>query len=334
METVVEDKSFHKYFKHISIPHEVWIYKGKVVGITASDYVNETNIETVLSGKTVNWPVKNDFIVYNGSQYPLFNLLSNKSILKSYSVMGGYLVNGKQLGHSGTLRDSVTKTIRSFYLNKSILEIYNTSWSKIVGFANLSMPVSALSGTNYIHWEVADRNKYITSEANSAEWLVKNGICYESVFPDIGQTLEELTAETIADLDRLLGLHVRWEKRKEKVWLLVRTSKIDKIKSKKTIGLDANGYSSDFNYKKIGNLVQLRDVSLSPLLSRMNQEEGNPYVFDETGYKGNVDLDINISSWNDLNLIRKALQIYDLDLKEEERLVDKLVFTETKNNIN
>ena len=46
--SVVADKILNSYFKHTGEPHEVWIYKGKIVAITYGDYVDEDNISRVL----------------------------------------------------------------------------------------------------------------------------------------------------------------------------------------------------------------------------------------------------------------------------------------------
>ncbi len=82
--------------------------------------------------------------------------------------------------------------------------------------------------------EVSDKAKYVFDRkaAYSPEWIRKNGICFESVYADTGQSDKQVYQSVVKDMDRLLGLSVRWEKRKEKVMVLVRTAKVDKIKNK------------------------------------------------------------------------------------------------------
>lgn len=70
--TVVEDQQFEKYFPHEAVPHEVWIYKGKVIGITEAEYVDSHNIQQVLNRKIPNWPLKNDYYAFNGNKEQLF----------------------------------------------------------------------------------------------------------------------------------------------------------------------------------------------------------------------------------------------------------------------
>jgi len=64
------------------------------------------------------------------------------------------------------------------------------------------------------------------------------------------------------------------------------------------------------------------------LVTVLNNVPTNPYVYDGTGYKGEGMMQLGVSDWTDIPAIRKAIQPYGLDLKEEEREVDKFVFTE------
>jgi uncharacterized protein (TIGR03435 family) len=182
---------------------------------------------------------------------------------------------------------------------------------------------------NQVVWEVADRSGYTyDSKAVSGyeqDWIRKHGICFESVHPDTGQTDKDVYKSVIADMNHLLGLNVRWERRREKVLVLVRATDEDRLKSKvHIIQTDAHGEDPRETVK--GSSYRFRDWSLSNLSYRLNQQESNPYVFDETHYKGHVDMDLDIPSWTDIPAIRKALRAYGLDLKEEERPVDKFVF--------
>lgn len=329
--SVVEDKLFDSYFRHQGVPHEVWIFKGKVIAITSPDYVDAYNIKKILDGQSINWPVKYDFYTFDGTKKSLFQTdenqidVGNTSI--SYAAISDYKegVNSVGLtGGSGIVRDKKKKTVRTFFLNQPIYTSYFLNWTKIIKPGSLKKPSSYGIGPNEIIWENADPSKYMYSSRSGylAEWIRKNGVCFESLYPDTGQTDQEVYKSIIRDLNHLFGLHVSWEKRKEKVLLLLRKDTNTELKSKKI--LDENeAYISNK-----GDLQQFRDLPLSSLVFRLNQEEKNPYVFDESGYTEHVDLDLHFSSWTDIPAIRKAIAVYGLELKEEERLVDKLVFTE------
>lgn len=329
LSSVVEDKIFASYFRHQTIPHEVWVYKGKVIAITTEQYVDETNIQKVLNGESIKWPVKNDFYSFDGSKEPLFKLNKaqiNPSSIIHYAAISGYKegVNSEGLtGGSGIIRDQTEKTIRVFFLNQAIFTSYELNWRNLVNPKMLSKPSASIM-PNQIVWEVADKSKYKYEFKTDyqANWIRNNGICFESLSQDTGQTTLDISTSIIKNLNYLLGLNVRWEKRKEKIFILVRTSNNDKLKSKTVLA----DFKDQFTTK--GTTQRFRATSLSNVIYRINQQDQNPYVFDETNYKDEVDLDLNINSWTDITAIKKALLIYDLDLKEEERLVDKFVFTE------
>ncbi|SEB21647.1 FKBP-type peptidyl-prolyl cis-trans isomerase [Pedobacter hartonius] len=312
--SVVEDKLFSTYFKHKTIPHEVWVYNGKVIAITTPDYVNAEQIKKVLTGEPINWPVKYDFYRFDGSK-PLFATDTNQIDLTStslkYAAISDYKegINSEGLtGGSDILRDSVKKIVRAYFLNQPIYTSYLLNWMIVKPMNNLVKP-GILVAPNQIVWEVADRSKYLFDPKLSyqQEWIRKNGICFESVNPDTGQTDQQVHQTIISDLDRLLGLYVRWEKRKEKVWIL---RKLDGGKNK----LQKKGTD------------KIEELSTGGLVYFLNQQENNPYVFDETGI--DKKLPLYISSWTNLPEIAAELNDYGLKLEEQEREIDKLIFTE------
>lgn len=332
--SVVEDRILSSYFRHQTIPHEVWIYKGKVVAITTDQYVDRENIQKILNGEPIEWPVKNDFYLAYQGQKPLFELnavQANPSTILQYAAISGYKerVNSEGLtGGSGIIRDQKNKKIRTFFINQSILVAYEMNWRSLIQPKTLVRPSLSLT-PNQIVWEVADKSKYQYDRKMDymANWIRKYGICFESFASDTGQTATDISKSIITNLNSLLGLNVRWEKRKEKVLLLVRTSENDKIKSRTVL----TDFSDQFTTS--GNIQKFRATSLASLTYRLNEQEENPYVFDESEYKGEVDLDLAIDTWTNIPAIRKALREYDLDLKEEFRLVDRFVFTEIEGGL-
>jgi FKBP-type peptidyl-prolyl cis-trans isomerase/thiol-disulfide isomerase/thioredoxin len=311
--SVVEDKVFSAYFKHKTIPHEAWVYNGKVIAITTPDYVNAEQIRKVLTGAAINWPVKYDFFKFDAAK-PLFIADTNQIDLTStqlkYAAISDYKegVNSEGLtGGSGIFRDSLKKIVRTYFLNQPIYTSYILNWTKVRSENTLVKP-GFLIAPNQIVWEVADRSKYIFDPKLSyqQEWIRKNGICFESINPDTGQTDLQVYQTVIADLDRLLGLHVRWEKRKEKVWILRKSSQVTKLAK-----MDA---------------AENEEISASGLAYQLNQQENNPYIFDESGV--DEKLRLHISSWTNLPEIATQLRDHGLKLEQEDREVDKFIFTE------
>lgn len=333
--SVLSDTLFHKYFKHIGAPHEVWVYKNKVIAITDAEYVDANNIRKVLNGQEINWPVKSDFDKFDASKNALFQVNENQIDLKNttlqYAAISDYNENINSgnvfSGGSGIVRDKKNNSVRTFYLNSPIYSLYYLNLNKFINPGTLNTPSKSGAGSNETLWEVKDPGKYQYQQGTGyqAEWVRKNGICFESSYPDTGQNDLEIAKSVLQDLDLLLGLQVRWEKRREKVYFLQRINPSISIKSKGPLK-DSESYINT-----IGNLHHFRDTPLSTFVYRLNQEAGNPYIFDQSGYKDKVDLTLQFSSWTDIPTIRKALQAYGLDLKEEDQIVDKLVFKEINN---
>ena len=230
--TVVDDKIFNKYFKHQTIPHEIWVYKGKVIGITTSDYVDADNIQRVLDGEKPDWPVKNDFYIFDAHNQSLFSCNPNQIDTSNTSIQYAAISDYKEgvnsegsSGGSGIVRNAEKKNIRSYFLNQPIFTSYVLLLNRVIKFGTLVKP--GLINSNEVVWEVKDRSRYIHRKTDGylQDWIRTNAICFESLKPDTGQTDEQVFRSMISDLNALLGLNVRWEKRKEKVWVLIRTEK-------------------------------------------------------------------------------------------------------------
>jgi thiol-disulfide isomerase/thioredoxin len=320
IQTICGDSTFMAYFRHKTWPHEAWVYKGKLVAITGPEHVDAKSIQEILNGNPVNWPVKDDFYVFNGYETPLFTsysgLQSVPATLLKYAAISGYRegVNSEGMsGGSGIVRDTEKKTVRAFFLNQPIYTSYVLLYNSLIKPGKLVKPTAIGVGPNEVVWEVGNKSqyKYDKSDGYVQDWLRKHAICFESLNPDTGQTDLAVSENMISDLNRLLGLNVRWEKRKEKVYILIRTTNQDAF-SKKSSG---------------------KGMPVSNIVYQLNQNAVNPYVFDETHYTGNERPDLNIQNWTDIAGVNTAIKAYGMVLKEEEREVDKLVFSEVDKSL-
>jgi len=164
---------------------------------------------------------------------------------------------------------------------------------------------------------VKDPSKYLYNPkyGDKQAWLRKNGYCFEYTVPEA--TVGKVSIR--GTLEQVFGVKVSSETRPMKTLVLYRTSNMDKIKSR-GINTGANG--------TIDEKGTVRTSKMSNLGTRFDAA-GYPIFIDETGYTGAVDMDLNISDWKNFEEVRKALQRYDLDLKEEVRPVgDIMVVTE------
>jgi len=314
---VVEDKFFHNLFKHKYIPHEIWIYKGKIVGITSLDYVDVENIIKVLKSKPMEWPIKNDFYKFDSKKtlfMPDSNQIDIHSTYLEYVAISDFRAEVNSpiwlTGGSGIIRDTLKKTIRSYFLNQPILNSYLNCFLRTGVFRNLIKPPFNGIQPNQIIWEVSNKSKYIFEKGEGVyqqNWLITNGICFESLQSDIGQNDKQINETIISDLNRLLRLNVRWEKRNEKVLVLkkIAVGEVDSIKKE---------ISSEY-------------YDLHSICYYLNEESENPYVFNESNEKYKK-IPLKISSWKNISSVRNALQTAGFDLIEEFRDVDKLIFSE------
>lgn len=316
---VVENKLLNAYFPHQLVSHLAWIYKGKLVAITEQDYVTEENIRTILSGKKNNWPIKNDFRPPVDLKTPLvrqeMNRFTGGNAINRYAAVLGCYEDGIST-KAGLQRDSVNHMRRDYIINLPILKIYISRWGMFTDNLKLLEP-------SHIILEVNNPLKYIRQEDSIEPDLVTRRrirVCYESIGPDTNQTDKQVAYATIKDLDHLLGLYGRYERRKMKCLTLIRTESKDIMKTNAKDGDNFGEFKAPH--------IKIDNMGLNNIVWKLNQFYGNPPAFDETGYKDNVDMEFTLSSWQDIPALRKALQPYGLDLKEEERELEVFVLTE------
>ncbi|WP_442587842.1 FKBP-type peptidyl-prolyl cis-trans isomerase [Pedobacter sp. AW31-3R] len=325
--SVVEDKIFHQLFKHHGVPHEVWIYKGKVIGITSAEYVDMQNISAILEGRQPTLGLKYDFYQFD-SKIPLFEIDSmqmDKNTPIQYAAISDYRQKVSAVSWTGgqdIIRNQKNKTIRTYFLNQPIYISYFMYLSKIYP-SNMMVTPSILGQPNSVIWEVADRSIYryknIMEQGYAQEWIMEHALCFESLYPDTGQNDIQLYKTAINDLDRLLGLHVRWEKRKETVYVVK----------------DINNNKSPLPPQTssiLGTENSLKEISFNEFKYNWNQNEDYPYLFDETlrpeDQKG-IMLKLDSADFlENIDKLRISLLPYGFQLLKEEREVDKIVFSE------
>lgn len=317
---VLNDVKLKKYFPHEMVSHVVWIDgEGIVKAITGTEYITAGNIETVLDGKGVNWPVKNDVFDFDYEK-PFLNF-SNADVVQPEfmysSAFTGYL-NGVDATDK-LLVDSIKNVVTRNHFNHSLLQLCDGSLNG--------------SGTGYINvkhlvLEVKDPTRYIRNENIQyyAEWARKHTYSYSITLP-LGLSKEETREVIKTDLThwlRVLGISIRKEKRMINCLSLVRINKDDKL-------LKSKGGEYEYGLNETGGLKKLINAGFSNLVWHLNQETpGIPWVFDETGISRDfkVDIILKISSFKDIPALRKQLQHYGLDLVEVKREMEMYIIKE------
>ncbi len=305
--TVTEDKVLASHFRHWGFPHEVWIFKGKVIAITGAEYVDKHNIQKILNGEQISWPVKNDYQKIVNK--PLFalddNQLDASNTSFQYAALSGFTENPVE---NGIFRDRQRKTVRYTFVNQTIFSAYRLAYSGIGGYKFRLVP-SRIVTPNQISWQVADRSKYefIKVPGNYlAQWKKDNGISYESLRPDTGQSDKQLWQAMVTDLNSLLGMDVRWERMNATVFVLENSKIATPVKK-----------------------IQGKSYALAEVWNGLNAQENNPYVYiDEEKVRSDKKVLLDIKSWKDVLSIKKQLEAQGYTLREEIRLIDKWVFKE------
>lgn len=316
---IKEDSNFQKFFPRNGVPHHVWIDSSfHVRYITISTNATTQNFTSFLSGVQLPLVYKYELPGFDETQ-PLW-LEGNGRLydhLQYYSYImkkiHGY--NGSSLHHFAS---KANNTAGFTAVNQSLLSLIKAAWGRFPG--------QIFDNNNRIALEVKDSSVFLAPpDPNEFEnWLEKNSYCYElrmpyskdhEVFPNMQQ-----------DILRFFDYDIRIEKRKRLCLVLVRTSQLDKIKSKGFVKRQQNHNSDSIilNHSTLNNFV------LS--LNRYNTNLITPFL-DETGYTDNVYMELG-SSLTDINKLRLELNKYDLDLVEKNRMIEMLIISDKKESSN
>lgn len=71
---------------------------------------------------------------------------------------------------------------------------------------------------------------------------------------------------------------------------------------------------------------------MNSLLSSINSEYA-PILIDETSFKGEIDIDLNLSQKFEFNLINAGLVKYGLKLKQVKRILSVIVIKAQENSV-
>ncbi|WP_442587841.1 hypothetical protein ACSBL2_17485 [Pedobacter sp. AW31-3R] len=247
---------------------------------------------------------------------PLFDYTSSKSTFK---LKGEQLENRNRFLRYYLLsgyREGVPQTIGNYGF-KAIYENDTTAGTTRVYMINMSVEdllTHGLYPQSNVVLEVKDPSKYRYNPTygSELEWMRKNLKCFEMVFP--AGTIQGFPPEKYI-IESLLNVTTEKQKRITKIFVLIRTSKKDRIKA------PGGGITSDYSRGHFTN------VNIGELVSAMSKQGPLP-VIDQTGYKGLVDIQLEIKDWNDISAIQKALAPYDLSLSEEMREIEMFVIKE------
>lgn len=311
------DTDAESLFPHKEIPHYAWIGPdGRIKAITSAHEVTGKNIEAIVDHRKTKMIRKRDFspdkLMDLGQEgFPIDDNLAHYSLFRKGRLEGLSMVNQTRAIDD---QEGVSHICGKAMRNMPLLDMYTEAiYQKPGTFRDTYSDRRLVLELKHPYRLVFD-----PARSSKDEWEKENVYTYDLVIP-FGEQ-DSLYNYIVDDLGRYSGFYGRIEKRKTKYWALVRTSGTDKIKTKG--GSSENKLYNDAPDKIISNLP------VSQLLWRLERLDGFKMpVIDETGYKGNIDLELNVNL-NDALAVRKALQKYNLDLVQKEKLLDVFVITE------
>jgi len=209
LDFVVNDTVFNRLFPHRTVPHLVWLYKGKVAAVTYGEYLNQKVIEELLGNKTIDLPIKNDYLEFDYT-IPLLPRYTDST--RSYSGIMGYLEDADT--KFGVQVDSLDGTIRDYAVNVTALPFYFYCYGKIH-----KIPFMKPSRIKLI---VGDKDRFIHNpevELFEEAWKIKNSISYERTSRLTDKPASRMAA-IIEDLDNWYNVRTSFVKQKIPVWII------------------------------------------------------------------------------------------------------------------
>ena len=209
LDFVVNDTVFNRLFPHRTVPHLVWLYKGKVAAVTYGEYLNQKVIEELLGNKTIDLPIKNDYLEFDYT-IPLLPRYTDST--RSYSGIMGYLEDADT--KFGVQVDSLDGTIRDYAVNVTALPFYFYCYGKIH-----KIPFMKPSRIKLI---VGDKDRFIHNpevELFEEGWKIKNSISYERTSRLTDKPASRMAA-IIEDLDNWYNVRTSFVKQKIPVWII------------------------------------------------------------------------------------------------------------------
>lgn len=206
LDFVVEDSIWTRYFPHQTVSHMVWVYKGKVIAITFSEFVDQDMIDSVLKDGKLDLPVKNDFLTFDFSRPLMENNPGKFSFLTGF-IEGAYTKFDRYA-------DSANNMIREYIVNAEIVPAFLYCYGKIVELPYIK--------DSRIIVERPDKERFIFDKERSKYrelWKRKYGISYEANFDLRADTKVNMKA-MIEDMELKLGVKTALEARPVMCWVI------------------------------------------------------------------------------------------------------------------
>lgn len=215
---LLANDTLSKLFPHKIVSHVVWIAaSGEIKAITGAEYVTRENIQQMLDGQEVEWPVKQDLASFDYTA-PLLGMgqpdIPNPAFLY-YSAFTGYIDGIAP--PSGIFIDSASQCSFGCYYNMGLINL-----------CQLSVDGQAGADRGLFKLQVKDTSRYIKpAGVQYAEWRQNNAYCYYIRLP-IGmdrKTVRNIIKQDLARWLVIMGIQVKKQAGKPSSGYIISESK-------------------------------------------------------------------------------------------------------------
>lgn len=306
-------------FPHVGVPYHVWISpEGTVKHLASGFYLNRENLNLVLADKPTDIPQAAQRATYLET---LLDTAYNEEI-----AYASYLV------HRNTTREFFIEkkaTRNEYTVSGSIQTMYQYLYRSIGGISfDPFRPRRTRLETN--RPERYNQPSGLSTE-ELVDWMDNNMYFYQGRIPVADSV--RLFHWVKTDFERYFDLKASVESHVLDCWAIVRMDSIDRLKTQGGKKLYAF-YAENIKRPALPPVRTMQNYPFASfslnMISTIEELTGQP-CFDETGYKGNVDITFRGETLDHPTVegIRRELRTYGLDLVPSKKKLEILVLKET-----
>ncbi len=323
--TVVDDSLMTRQFYFKTISHVVWInQEGIIMAITGSRPVNHKIIQRILHGENVKLPLKYLDPAFDESK-PLL-VFGNGGNDTSFTVRSLFTRYKPHIRNRSLIWSSSSEHFFSLR-NRNALQMYTEFYGHLSHEIEMDINLKQMFEMDYLKKRVLIE----CSKEKIKNWPVPTDIykveeyshryryCYELNLPP-SYTRKQALEKAIDDLDFFLQVKSEIDVREVECLALVRINK------NKPIGKSIRGHIAP-KVDRANDSLQIANMPMITLSKELTQRGRNlPIIFDETGYKDNINMQIAFAKYtDDTAKLNSELSIYNLVLVPKKSLLKVLV---------
>ncbi len=301
---VAQDTLLHRLFRHMTLPHVVWVGKDrKVKALTGHPDINRENIQALIEGEKIDWPVKWDFPYDYTKPMITFNSENFNPLMRPEAWQYRMVTHHMEgvVWRQKTTVDSAAKQVRVTAINVPLLKMYLTLFGYIWEYDFYPAQV-------VLH-DIEDKRQFFYDKrfGTKAAWEEEHTYCYEMTFPlDLGK--QERNRKIIEQLNSFFGLRVSLKKRKRYCWVMA-VSDRDKFRQH-AFSAEASGWSVKGLLKSVNSIP-----GHEPLINELDENE----------FQGkSVRLKLDTDPLADFEWLKKQLEPQGIGLEAQVREVETL----------